>query len=205
MNDTNHHLKQTPSQTAGPYVHIALVPDEIGHRVALPRLDHVPLWPKIQDNRIEIKGVIYDGAQERVKDAAIEFWQSNGMGEFIHGAASVTSMGRGWGRSFTNFETGEFTISTVKPGSSIDKHGLFHAPHISLWIVARGLNDGVFTRIYFDDEAKQNAKDRAICHSIPSARLHTLLAQKTNLIDNTTHYRFDIVLQGDDETVFFDL
>jgi protocatechuate 3,4-dioxygenase alpha subunit len=185
-------LKETPSQTAGPYVHIGLLPavagiDMAGHGInANTGLEGgAPIF---------IKGVIRDGAGEIVKDAMVEIWQADASGKFGHGK-------KGFARAHTDFETGEFRFETVKPGSVSWIDGTPQAPHITVMVFARGINIHLHTRLYFADEEQANTAD-PVLGAITDGR-DSLLAQRDPSSNNT--YRFDIVLQGDNETVFFDI
>ncbi len=142
---------------------------------------------------IVIKGVIRDGAGEIVKDAMVEIWQPDSGGMFGAGH-------EGFGRAHTNFETGEFSFETVKPGSVAWVDGKPQAPHVTVMVFARGINIHLHTRAYFADEADANKAD-PVLSSIAEGR-ETLLAHSDPSSNNT--YRFDIALQGDNETVFFD-
>ncbi|MEQ9121772.1 MAG: protocatechuate 3,4-dioxygenase subunit alpha, partial [Alphaproteobacteria bacterium] len=106
----------------------------------------------------------------------------------------------GWGRQAGDYKTGIWTFETVKPGRVPFPDGRMMAPHISFWIVARGLNIGLQTRMYFPDEAEANAEDPVLKRIEHQDRVRTLIAARTG----PGAYRFDIRLQGDDETVFFD-
>ena len=107
----------------------------------------------------------------------------------------------GWGRVATAFDSGEFRIDTIRPGRVPYPDGRLQAPHINCWIVARGINVGLQTRLYFADEADANAEDPVLSSIEPRARVDTLLAQP----DGGGGFRFDIHLQGERETVFFDI
>jgi protocatechuate 3,4-dioxygenase alpha subunit len=104
----------------------------------------------------------------------------------------------------TDFETGEWGFDTVKPGIVMGRNGCPMAPHITLWIVARGLNIGLNTRIYFEDEVDANAADPVMNLIEWERRRATLLAKRSER-DGQIVYRFDIKIQGEDETVFFDI
>jgi len=147
-----------------------------------------------------------------LKDVLIEIWQANAEGKYAHPAdrqpgKSLDPHFRGWGRSCTDFETGIYTFDTIKPGAAEGRNGRIMAPHISAWIVARGINIGLNTRIYFSDEAAANAKDPVINLIEWEARRKTLVAERTDRRsdDGAAVYRFDIRLQGENETVFFDV
>ncbi len=185
-------LKETPSQTAGPYVHIGLLPSVAGIEIDRHGID---ARTNLSGGApIIITGVVRDGAGDIVKDALLEIWQAGGDGQFADGHS-------GFARSHTDFETGEFRFETVKPGSVDWTDGSPQAPHITLMIFARGINIHLHTRIYFADEIDANASDPVLC-AIPEGR-ETLLAKPDAGSNNC--YRFDVSLQGDAETVFFDI
>ena len=107
----------------------------------------------------------------------------------------------GWGRAAADLQTGEYRFDTVKPGRVPWRDGRLQAPHISMWIVARGINIGLHTRLYFDDEAEANSEDPVLTRIEHQHRVPTLLAART--ADGL--YRFDVRLQGENETIFFDM
>ena len=180
-------MKESPSQTAGPYVHIGCVPNWSGIAGVYPRdLGAAMIDDATEGERIALSGTIYDGEGAPLTDAMVEVWQADGAGR-----AGL------FGRRATDFETGEWTVKTVKPGRVALADGRSMAPHITLWIVARGINIGLHTRLYFPDEA--NADDPMLALAGP--RAGTLIAGKTG----EGAYRFDIRLQGEAETVFFDV
>jgi protocatechuate 3,4-dioxygenase alpha subunit len=104
----------------------------------------------------------------------------------------------------TEFANGEWGFDTVKPGAVPGRNGTPQAPHINLWIVARGINLGLNTRIYFEDEADANGADPVLNLIEWERRRATLIAKRSER-DGQVVYRFDIQLQGQDETVFFDI
>ena len=197
------YFKETASQTAGPYVHIGLAPGVAGFHIFDQELGHDIVGPNAAGDRITIKGRVVDGTGAPVKDVLLETWQANAAGIYANAEdprhAQVEDGFRGWGRVITNFETGEFTFDTIKPGSVPGRNGATQAPHISIWIVARGINVGLNTRMYFDDE--DNSADPVINLIEQQHRRGTLLAKRQS--DGT--YLFEIYLQGDKETVFFDV
>ncbi|MDE4097595.1 MULTISPECIES: protocatechuate 3,4-dioxygenase subunit alpha [Rhodobacterales] len=200
------YLKETPSQTAGPYVHIGLAPGAAGFQIYDQELGQDIAGPNAAGERIRIEGLVIDGIGSPVKDVLLEAWQANAAGVYAHPEhpGEVEEGFRGWGRVITNFETGEWAFETVKPGPVMGRNGQMMAPHINLWIVARGINIGLNTRLYFDDEAEANATDPVINLIEWEKRRETLIAKRSER-DGQTVYRFDICLQGDDETVFFDI
>lgn len=200
------YLKETASQTAGPYVHIGLAPGAAGFDIYEQELGKDIAGPNAAGERIRVEGIVIDGIGSPVKDVMLEAWQANAGGVYAHPehGGEVEDGFRGWGRVITDFETGEWGFDTVKPGPVMGRNGQMMAPHINLWIVARGINIGLNTRLYFSDEEAANAADPVINLIEWERRRKTLIAQRVER-DGTTVYRFDIRLQGDDETVFFDI
>lgn len=200
------YLKETPSQTAGPYVHIGLAPGAAGFDIYKQELGHDIAGPNAKGERIRVEGLVRDGIGSPVKDVLLEAWQANAEGVYAHPEhpGEVEEAFRGWGRVITDFETGEWGFETVKPGAVMGRNGQMMAPHINLWIVARGINIGLNTRLYFDDEVEANAADPVINLIEWEKRRATLLAKRSER-DGQIVYRFDILLQGEDETVFFDI
>ncbi len=223
------YLKESASQTAGPYVHIGLAPGAAGFKIYKQELGRDIAGPNAKGERIRVEGVVIDGTGSPVKDALLEAWQANAAGVYAHpeSAGDVEEGFRGWGRVITDFDTGEWGFDTIKPGpvpargamtavrpaaeeEEVDAHGRGHqglramAPHINLWIVARGINIGLNTRIYFSDEEEANAKDPVLNLIEWERRRATLIAKRTERKGKVV-YRFDIRLQGEDETVFFDI
>ncbi|SNS54102.1 protocatechuate 3,4-dioxygenase subunit alpha [Tropicimonas sediminicola] len=200
------YLKETPSQTAGPYVHIGLAPGAAGFEIYDKELGWDIAGPNAKGERIRVEGIVIDGIGSPIKDVLLEAWQANADGIYAHPEhpGEVEEGFRGWGRVITDFETGEWGFDTVKPGRVMGRSGKLMAPHINLWIVARGINVGLNTRIYFDDEAEANAADPVI-NLIEWERRRATLIAKRGERDGQIVYRFDIKLQGQDETVFFDI
>lgn len=199
------YLKETPSQTAGPYVHIGLAPGAAGFEIFEQELGQDIVGPNARGTRIRVEGTVFDGTGAPLKDVLLEVWQANAAGIYPHPAdphaGKVEAGFRGWGRVISDFDSGLWSFETVKPGPVTGRDGVGMAPHISVWIVARGINIGLQTRIYFGDEAEANSADPVLNRVEQAHRRATLIAEKTG--DNS--YRFDIHLQGDRETVFFDL
>lgn len=181
-------LKESPSQTAGPYVHIGCVPRTAGleQRSMGPQLGSVMVLDGKAGKPVTLDIVVEDGGGELVKDALIEIWQAGPDGSYgaIDGFA-------GWGRQGTDLETGVARFETLKPAGAQDQ-----APHILVWVAARGINLGLTTRIYFPDE--DNASDPVL--ALAGARAETLMATRIE-----TGYAHVIRLQGPNETVFFDV
>jgi protocatechuate 3,4-dioxygenase, alpha subunit len=206
MSQDLNYLKETPSQTAGPYVHIGLAPGAAGFDIYRQELGWDICGPNAKGDRIRIEGVVIDGTGSPIKDVLLEAWQANAAGIYAHpeGGGDVEEGFRGWGRVITDFETGEWGFDTIKPGPTRGRNVGIQAPHINLWIVARGINVGLNTRIYFDDEIDANAADPVLNLIEWERRRATLIAKRSDR-DDQTIYRFDVRLQSEDETVFFDI
>jgi protocatechuate 3,4-dioxygenase, alpha subunit len=183
----------TPSQTVGPFLSIGLLWDDGPYVVPAGTAD-----------AIEISGTLYDGNGAAVLDGLIETWQADADGRFTHpddprGAVATSPAGfRGFGRSGTEAQ-GRWHVTTVKPGPLPTPEGATEAPHLDVSVFARGLLDRVATRIYFPDEAELNDTD-PVLSTIDPARRASLIA-----VRDGAGLRFDIHLQGPDETVFFDV
>ncbi|WP_371037483.1 MULTISPECIES: protocatechuate 3,4-dioxygenase subunit alpha [unclassified Rhodosalinus] len=203
-----HYLRESPSQTAGPYVHIGLAPGAAGFDIYERELGHDIAGPEAAGERIRVEGLILDGTGAPVRDALIEVWQANAAGIYAHPEdprhGEVEPGFRGWGRVITDFETGLFSFETVKPGPVPGRSGRVQAPHLSLWIVARGINLGLNTRAYFSDEGDANAADPVLGLVEQAHRRDTMVAKREER-DGQPLYRFDIRLAGAHETVFLDI
>ena len=202
------HLRETASQTAGPYVHIGLAPRATGIDVFEKDFSNVLAGPGTRGERIRIEGRVIDGSGTPVRDVLLELWQANADGKYNHPAdrqdKPLDAGFRGWGRACSDFATGVYTFDTVKPGPVEGRGGSLMAPHVSLWIVARGINLGLSTRMYFSDEEAANANDPVLNLIEWEVRRKTLIGQR-EVRDGQVVYRFDIHLQGPEETVFFDV
>lgn len=200
------YLRETASQTAGPYVHIGLAPGAAGFDIYRQELGFDITGPNAKGDKIRVEGIVIDGMDSPIKDVLLEVWQANSEGHYAHpeGGGEVEEGFRGWGRIITDFDTGEWGFDTVKPGPVMGRNGRMMAPHLNFWIVARGINIGLNTRMYFEDEAEANAKDPVI-NLIEWERRRATLIGKRSVRDGVTVYRFEIRLQGEDETVFFDV
>jgi protocatechuate 3,4-dioxygenase alpha subunit len=198
------YLKETPSQTAGPYVHIGLTPnfcDITG--VYDSDLGTQMVNDKTLGERITVSGRIFDGAGALVRDAVIEIWQADSAGLYnspseMRGTADPNFTG--WGRCPTRAEDGVYSFETIKPGKVPFKDGRKMAPHITFWIVARGINIGLHTRLYFPEEQEANAADPILSRIEHRERVATLIATRDG-----AKLSFDIYLQGPKETVFLDI
>jgi protocatechuate 3,4-dioxygenase alpha subunit len=197
-------LRETPSQTAGPFVHIGLMPNFVGLKgVWADDLGSTMVSKKTKGERITLTGRVFDGTGEPIRDCVVEIWEADAAGLYpspseTRGAADPHFAG--WGRTAADPETGEYRFETIKPGAVVFPDGRMQAPHVSLWIVARGINLGLNTRCYFSDEESANTADPILNRIEHKSRVKTLIGARKN--DVVT---FDIHLQGPDETVFFDV
>lgn len=197
-------LKELPSQTAGPYVHIGTTPNFVGiDGVYANDLGISMVNDKTKGERIVVTGRIIDGSGTPLKDALVEIWQADAQG--LHNSpsemrGSADPNFTGWGRAPVDMDDGTFRFETVKPGRVPFVDGRLMAPHITFWIVARGINIGLHTRMYFGDEDKANAEDPVLNAIEHKVRVPTLIAPRKG-----DTYTFEIHLQGDKETVFFDI
>ena len=200
------YLKETVAQTAGPFVHIGLAPGAAGFDIYRQELGQDIAGPHAGGERIRIEGQVFDGTGAPVKDVLIEAWQANAAGVYAHPehAGEVEESFRGWGRIIPDFDSGVFGFDTVKPGTVAGRSGTVMAPHINLWLVARGINIGLNTRLYFSDEDAANSTDPVLALIEQQGRRDTLIARREQ-VGETVLYRFDIRLQGAGETVFFDI
>lgn len=172
---------QTPSQTVGPYFAYGLTPEQYGYDFKSLSGNQI----KDSNEEVElilIKGQIFDGEGNSIPDAMIELWQNDGEKTFF-------------GRFGTGTEKeNHFVFETIKPKSVEGQ-----APYLTLIVFMRGQLIHSYTRVYFSDEEELNANDVTL-NSIPADRQHTLIAQK-----RIRFYEFNIYMQGENETVFFDV
>ena len=202
MKGKNLPYRESPSQTAGPYVHIGLTPSVCGvsgvyeHDLGSQmRNDDTPGQP------ITIKGRLIDGDGEPLKDGLIEIWQADANGIY---ASPVDARWKGetgfagWGRAACDFDSGEYVFETIRPGPVQLEGEAFQAPHINFWIVARGINIGLNTRMYFAGEPLNETDP--VLQLVEPHRRETLIASEQSGV-----YHFDIHVQGGNETVFFDI
>ena len=199
------YLRETASQTAGPYVHIGLAPGSAGFDIYSNELGRDIAGPDAAGERIRIEGVVYDGMGSPVKDVLLEVWQADASGIYPHPddprVAQVAAGFRGFGRVISDFESGQWSFDTIRPGPVPGRMGRVQAPHISFWLVSRGINIGLNTRLYFPEDAALQATDPVLTLVEHPQRRATLIASRVG--DGV--YRFGIKLQGDGETVFLDL
>ncbi|UIK08283.1 protocatechuate 3,4-dioxygenase subunit alpha [Neorhizobium galegae] len=199
------YFKESASQTAGPYVHIGCTPNFSGitgvYDTDLGSGSMVN--EQTRGERITIRGFIYDGANTPLKDAMIEIWQADADGYYnspseTRGKADPNFFG--WARQPGDMATGEFAFETIKPGKVPFRDGRPMAPHVTFWVVARGINLGLNTRMYFSDEEEANAADPILARIEHRVRVPTLIGKREG---NTV--TFNIYLQGENETIFFDI
>jgi protocatechuate 3,4-dioxygenase, alpha subunit len=191
---------QTPSQTVGPYFAYGLTATQYGYDFNQP-FDAVVALDNAAGERIRLEGRVIDGDGNPIGDALVEISHADGEGNYPQTPAEARDIGfRAFGRTGTGTDSqNRFVFHTVKPG--VEAPG--EAPHINVIVLMRGLLLHAFTRVYFSDEAEANAKD-AVLASVPAERRHTLVAERVEQ-GGAVSYRFDIRMQGADETVFFDV
>ena len=195
-------LKESPSQTAGPYVHIGMTPNFCDlPGVYAADMGSTMINGEVEGERITLSIRLIDGADAPLSDGLIEIWQADASGSFVSPTApnsnSVPAF-TGWGRQASD-ANGVTIFETIKPGRVAGPDGKLMAPHVSLWIVARGINIGLQTRLYFEDE--DNESDFVLNKIMDKRRRQTLISRK----DGAGRYHLDIHLQGEKETVFFDI
>lgn len=193
-------LKQTPSQTVGPYFAYGLCPQQYNYDLK-SLFTPVVAEPEVPGTHITIIGNVFDGEGAAVNDAMIEMVQADASGRYVQSPAEIRESGfRGFARCGTGTDAqSRFVIETIKPGR-VDADS---APYIDVIVLMRGMLVHAFTRLYFDDEGAANAKDPVLAQ-VPEARRATLVAKR--VAGTSEHlYRFDIHMQGPDETVFFDV
>jgi protocatechuate 3,4-dioxygenase alpha subunit len=187
----------TPFQTVGPFFDFGLI---------IPGGETIA-QPSTAGRHIAVEGMVRDGAGDPVPDALVEIWQADAAGKYRHPAADPPSAGQGAGtdRSFDGFgriptgDDGRFAFTTVKPGRVPGPGRALQAPHLVVGVLARGVLTRLITRMYFEDDPA-NGEDPVLA-LVPEGRRATLIAR----LDGPDRYRFDIVLQGQGETVLFDV
>ena len=191
-------LRQTPSQTVGPYFAYGLAPEQYGYHQQLASIAGAEMAEgDTEGQRIRVEGRVFDGAGNPISDALIEIWQADSLGRYAHPSdpRGSNSTFKGFGRCGTGTDPrNRFWFDTIKPGK-VDAE---QAPHLNVIVSMRGMLLHAFTRVYFSDEPA-NATDKVL-RMVPADRRSTLIAE--HLGGNV--YRFDIHMQGDNETVFFD-
>ena len=201
----------TPSQTVGPYFAYGLAPHSrcdwqpSSHYDSKETVGANLITPDATGQKIHIEGSVLDGDGKPINDAMIEIWQADSQGRYAHARGEKprpNAKFTGFGRSATD-KAGVYSFDTVKPGVVPGPDGKPQAPHIVFCIYSRGMLRQVYTRLYFSDEAAANGAD-PILMLVPGDRRGTLIAHK-QAGSGSPVYRFDIRVQGDNETVFFDI
>jgi protocatechuate 3,4-dioxygenase, alpha subunit len=186
-------LKATPSQTVGPFFHLGF--DGLTNGSLVP--------VAVSGKPITLQGCVLDGDSKPVPDAVLEFWQASPDGIYPDMEDTrnkpLTSRFNGFARIYTD-ENGCFQFVTVKPGRVLDQRKVLHAPHIVVTIFMRGLLKQLITRIYFPDETA-NADD-PVLNLVPVERRSTLVCKRLGGIEDSLEW--NVILQGKEETVFFD-
>ena len=192
----------TPSQTVGPFFKYGLTPN--GQYDWNDAFTNNLVTPDTSGERIRVEGRVFDGDGAPVPDAMLEIWQADAQGRFSDpqdSRALPNSTFKGFGRCGTD-ANGDYAFDTIKPGMVADPDGKPQAPHLLLAIFARGMLLHLYTRIYFDGEAANTADP--VLALVPADRRATLIASRKPGAGNAV-YRFEIHLQGDNETAFFDI
>jgi protocatechuate 3,4-dioxygenase alpha subunit len=192
----------TPSQTVGPFFKYGLTPN--GQYDWNDAFTNDLVTSDVSGERIRVRGRVFDGDGAPVPDCMLEIWQADAQGRFSDPQdkrALPNSSFRGFGRCGTD-PNGGYGFDTIKPGPVPDPDGKPQAPHLLLAIFARGMLLHLYTRIYLGGEAA-NAADPVLA-LVPADRRGTLIAQREPGNGNAV-YHLDICLQGDNETVFFEV
>jgi protocatechuate 3,4-dioxygenase, alpha subunit len=190
----------TPSQTVGPFFKYGLTPN--GQYEWNDAFTNNLVTPDASGDRIRVEGRVFDGDGQAVPDCMLEVWQADGQGRFADPQdkrALPNAKFRGFGRCGTD-ANGTFAFDTIKPGSVPDPDGKPQAPHLLLAVFGRGMLRHLYTRIYFGGEAANDSDP--VLAQVPADRRATLIATRDGA---GAVYRLDLRLQGDDETVFFDV
>jgi protocatechuate 3,4-dioxygenase alpha subunit len=199
MKPYNPMMIQSPSQTVGPYFSQGLLRE--GDNV----FTNVLVSEKMKGERIRIEGCVTDGDGQPIEDAMIEVWQANRHGRYHHPLDEqekpLDPAFMGHGRTATDTR-GNYWFETIKPGPVPGPNDALQAPHINVIVFARGMLSHAFTRIYFEDEAA-NQNDPVLLSIDDDARRNSLIARRAES-EGKVIYRFDIYVQGENETAFFD-
>ncbi|AOJ83991.1 protocatechuate 3,4-dioxygenase subunit alpha [Burkholderia savannae] len=193
--------KQTPSQTVGPYFAYGLCPQQYNFDLKSLFTPEIAT-PDAAGEHILLVGRVIDGDGNAVGDAVLEFTQVDGEGRYPTSRDDAAQRGfNGFARVGTGTDAqNRFVVRTVKPARTSETD----APHVDVTVMMRGILTHAFTRIYFDDEAAANEADAAL-NTVPAERRATLIAKRDAQANGVTVYRFDIRMQGERETVFFDV
>ena len=183
-----------PSQTVGPFFHFGITTD--------PDLGDLAT-PAAEGEHIELRVRLLDGDGAPIPDGIVELWQADSTGKYAHPNDTrdrePDPAFRGFGRLATG-DDGACTFSTVRPGRVPGEHGAWQSSHINVWVFARGLLGHLCTRIYFDDDP--TLAEDPVLSLVPAERRATLLAHRD---EGYGCWSIDLHLQGESETVFFDL
>jgi protocatechuate 3,4-dioxygenase alpha subunit len=192
-------LKTTPSQTVGPFFAYSLTAEQYGYDYD-SIVNDILTGDNAEVGKICIKGQVFDGAGSPITDAMIELWHADDSGQYRETCINSKNDGfTGFGRIGTGTGVnGEFSFTTIKPKFSDGR-----APHVNVILFMRGSLHGLYSRIYFSDEEETNQADELL-NTVPAVRRQTLIAQKKEN-DGVITYFFDIHMQGENETVFFEL
>lgn len=186
-------LLATASQTVGPFFHIGL------EKLCVADLAK----SAASGEKVPIHGRVLDGDGKPVNDALIEIWQANAQGKYSHPDdvqdKPLDAGFKGFGRIATG-DNGEFRFVTIKPGRVPGPRGTLQAPHLVVAVFMRGLLKQLVTRIYFAHD-HANAED-TVLKLVPVERRHTLMAREP--AGSQGALEWNVILQGQDETVFFD-
>ncbi|WP_176039365.1 protocatechuate 3,4-dioxygenase subunit alpha [Burkholderia stabilis] len=194
-------LKQTPSQTVGPYFAYGLCPQQYDYDLKSLFTPTIAAT-HAEGEHVLLVGQVFDGDGKVVNDALLEFTQVDGAGRYPASRDDIAKSGfTGFARVGTGTDAQHrFVVETVKPG----RIAADEAPHINVTVMMRGILTHAFTRVYFDDEAAANAAD-PVLNTVPAERRATLVAKRDEQPGRPVVYRFDIRMQGPEETVFFDV
>jgi protocatechuate 3,4-dioxygenase, alpha subunit len=192
----------TPSQTVGPFFKYGLTPD--GKYEWNNAFTSNLLTPDVSGDRIRLEGTVFDGDGTPIPDCMLEIWQADAQGRFADPQdkrALPNASFKGFGRCGTD-ANGSYSFDTIKPGAVPDPDGKPQAPHVLLAVFARGMLRHLYTRIYFEDETANSADP--VLALVPPDRRATLIALRKPGNAGAV-YSLDLRLQGDNETVFFDI
>ena len=192
----------TPSQTVGPFFKYGLTPD--GKYEWNNAFTSNLLTPDVSGDRIRLEGTVFDGDGTPIPDCMLEIWQADAQGRFADPQdkrALPNASFKGFGRCGTD-ANGGYSFDTIKPGAVPDPDGKPQAPHVLLAVFARGMLRHLYTRIYFEDETANSADP--VLALVPPDRRATLIALRKPGNAGAV-YSLDLRLQGDNETVFFDI
>jgi protocatechuate 3,4-dioxygenase, alpha subunit len=192
-------LRQTPSQTVGPFFAYGLTAKQYGYDYN-SIINGALVADNFPANRIVISGRVLDGAGAAISDAMLECWQANGEGQYNKMINLPHNGFIGLGRLGTGTEPDPgYRFTTIKPGIT----GKYQAPHVNFILFMRGSLRHLYTRMYFSDEEKANQSDKLLA-SLPTDRRNTLIGRLCKS-EGITEYQFDINMQGEKETIFFEI